>query len=244
MESLQDMLLEHVVPDQTGDLGKIHYSFTEMKIVHVHWPKVSSGDGIFVARNGALRLQGKYQLRRPGMFGYTKNGEFIFDLSAICLSIKENKSGTPNASPRHAHHSHHDNHRHHNTTLHPYDNSHRQLREVTCTVGHIKVKFHGGAAMICQFLTSLYIKMYRRHLEAQIASVIQETLKEDQQVLFSALTVMAAMNGDACSASPSTSPSRRHPTHHHDHGETATEYSPSRMQRFFDSFRRRNSAHS
>ena len=29
MESLQDMLLEHVVPDQTGDLGKINYKFYE-----------------------------------------------------------------------------------------------------------------------------------------------------------------------------------------------------------------------
>ena len=26
-------------------------------------------------------------------FGYIKNGEFIFDLSDICLSIKENKPG-------------------------------------------------------------------------------------------------------------------------------------------------------
>ena len=26
-------------------------------------------------------------------FGYTKCGEFIFDLSGICLSIKENKTG-------------------------------------------------------------------------------------------------------------------------------------------------------
>ena len=29
MENLQDMLLEHVVPDQSGHVGKIHYSFTQ-----------------------------------------------------------------------------------------------------------------------------------------------------------------------------------------------------------------------
>lgn len=29
MENLQDMLLEHVVPDQVGQVGRIHYSFTE-----------------------------------------------------------------------------------------------------------------------------------------------------------------------------------------------------------------------
>ena len=38
-----------------------------MKIVHVHWPRVSSSEGLFLATNGALRLQGKYQIRRPGM---------------------------------------------------------------------------------------------------------------------------------------------------------------------------------
>lgn len=29
MENLQDMLLEHVVPDQVGMVGKVQYSFTE-----------------------------------------------------------------------------------------------------------------------------------------------------------------------------------------------------------------------
>lgn len=237
------MLLEHVVPDQTGDLGKINYKFYEMKIVHVHWPKVSSADGIYLARNGALRLQGKYQLRRPGLFGYTKCGEFIFDLSGICLSIKENKTGSPNSSPRQGTTPHTEHHRHRDNRLRTQNPAQHQLREVTCTVAHIKVRFHGGAAMICQFLTSLYIKMYKRHLEQQISSVIRETLKDDQQVLFSALTVMAAMNGESCQAAATNSVpvQRRHLTQH---GETFTENSPSRMQRLFYSFRRRHSTHS
>jgi len=29
MENLQDMLLEHVVPDQIGLVGKVQYKFTE-----------------------------------------------------------------------------------------------------------------------------------------------------------------------------------------------------------------------
>lgn len=242
MERLQDML-QPVLQDHVVDIGKNNLRISEMKIVHVHWPRVSTGDGMYLARNGALRLQGKYQLRRPGLFGYTKSGEFIFDLSGICLSIKEHKQGTPTNSPRHgrSQHQRHDIHHHHESIRHSHDNAPCRLREVTCTVAHIKVRFHGGAAMICQFLTSLYIKMYKRHLEAQISSVIKETLKDDQQVLFSALSVMAAMNVEPCSDAPSTSVPRRHFTHH---GETATEYSPSRMQRLIYSFRRRHSVHS
>lgn len=38
-----------------------------MKIVHVHWPKVTTVDGLFMANNGALRLQGKYEIHRPGV---------------------------------------------------------------------------------------------------------------------------------------------------------------------------------
>lgn len=59
-------------------------------------------------------------------------------------------------SGRHRHHQHH--HRPHVLPAH----------HVTCTVGHIRVRFHGGAARLCQFLTSMYIKVYRRHLEAQV----------------------------------------------------------------------------
>ena len=76
--------------------------------------------------------------------------------------------GSPNSSPRHGTTSHTDHHRHRDNRLHPQNSAHHQLREVICTVAHIKVRFHGGAAMICQFLTSLYIKMYKRHLEQQV----------------------------------------------------------------------------
>lgn len=78
--------------------------------------------------------------------------------------------GTPTNSPRHgrSQHQRHDIHHHHESIRHSHDNAPCRLREVTCTVAHIKVRFHGGAAMICQFLTSLYIKMYKRHLEAQV----------------------------------------------------------------------------
>ena len=61
-----------------------------------------------------------------------------------------------------------DDYSHHEKYLHHDRN---ELREVACTVAHVKVKFHGGAAMICQFLTSLYIKMYKRQLEIQVASI-------------------------------------------------------------------------
>lgn len=41
--------------------------FFRMKIVHVHWPKVSNNGGLFLANNGALRLKGKYLIQRPGV---------------------------------------------------------------------------------------------------------------------------------------------------------------------------------
>ena len=61
-----------------------------------------------------------------------------------------------------------DDYSHHEKYLHHDRN---ELREVACTVAHVKVKFHGGAAMICQFLTSLYIKMYKRQLEIQVSYI-------------------------------------------------------------------------
>ncbi|WAQ96735.1 hypothetical protein MAR_029425 [Mya arenaria] len=158
MENLQERLLEHVVPDQVGQIGKVHYSFTEMRIVHVHWPKVNTVDGLFTATNGALRLQGK--------LGYHKVGEFVFDLKATAAALTE----------RHRHRQHH-----HRPRAMPHS--------VTCAVGHIKVRFHGGAARLCQFLTAMYIKVYRRHLEAQITKVIQEAVQDDGQILMSALSV-------------------------------------------------------
>ncbi|XP_052786236.1 uncharacterized protein LOC128221673 [Mya arenaria] len=187
MENLQERLLEHVVPDQVGQIGKVHYSFTEMRIVHVHWPKVNTVDGLFTATNGALRLQGKYEIHRQGVLGYHKVGEFVFDLSAIALTIKENTVSEATAAAlteRHRHRQHH-----HRPRAMPHS--------VTCAVGHIKVRFHGGAARLCQFLTAMYIKVYRRHLEAQITKVIQEAVQDDGQILMSALSVMASMHGAA-----------------------------------------------
>ena len=63
-----------------------------MKIVQVHWPKVSSVDGLFVATNGALRLQGKYQLHRPGVYVITCLFVLvfviiIFDIGSVDLSF-------------------------------------------------------------------------------------------------------------------------------------------------------------
>lgn len=209
MESLQDLLLEHKVPDQCGQLGKIRYRFAEMKIAQVHWPKVSSDGGFFVASNGALRLQGTYELHRPGVLGYTKSGEFVFDLGAICLTIRDFSQDEPSTPQR--------RHERRGRQVPPTD--------VTCTVGIIKVKFHGGAAMICQLLTSLYIKMYRRHIEAQIVQVIQETFRDDKHLIISALKVMAAVHTDRSESRPSSTTSDPHDT------------SPGRIQRFIDSMR-------
>ncbi|KAL4240608.1 hypothetical protein ACF0H5_001399 [Mactra antiquata] len=220
MENLQDMLLEHMVPDQTGQVGKVTYSFTEMKIVHVHWPKVSNVDGLFVANNGALRLIGKYLLHRPGVLGYNKTGEFIFDLGAICLSIRDNSSEDSQSRQRH----------------HQGSRQQQQPQNVTCTVGHIKVKFHGGAARVCQFLTSLYIKVYRRHLEAQIAKVVQETVKDDGQILMSALSVMATMHGVDDSSAQNQTSNRNGSTVQR--SQNSSESEGGAIQRFFDSFSR------
>lgn len=226
------MLLEHVVPDQIGQVGKIQYSFTEMRIVQVHWPKVTNTGGLFIANNGALRLHGKYHIQRPGMLGYNKSGEFIFDLGAICLSIKENETETQPSPTRSRYHNQHYHHHHHHR--------HRpRPPDVTCTVGQIKVRFHGGAARLCQFLTSLYIKVYRRHLEAQIARVIQETVQDDGQILLSALSVMSSIQSD------DTPVTETHIVHTQTttietHRVTASSSEPEigKVQRFLDSFSR------
>ncbi|XP_052263665.1 uncharacterized protein LOC127866876 isoform X2 [Dreissena polymorpha] len=194
---------------------------SRMRIVHVHWPRVSTVDGLFMANNGALRLEGKYELHRPGVLGYHKCGEFLFDLSAICLSIKETQLSESHSLPsgRVRHHQHH--HRSHVLPAH----------HVTCTVGHIRVRFHGGAARLCQFLTSMYIKVYRRHLEAQIAKVIQETVQDDGQILMSALSVMASINH---TSERHVTGSTERPTPEH----ALSEPGGGKIQRFLDSFSR------
>ncbi|XP_045212945.2 uncharacterized protein LOC123563885 [Mercenaria mercenaria] len=234
MENLQDKLLEHVVPDQVGQVGKIQYRFTEMRIVHVHWPKVTNSGALFIANNGALRLHGKYHIQRPGVLGYNKTGEFIFDLGAICLTIKDNSIEPTPSPPRHRHHHHHTHHHRHRPLPH----------DVTCTVGLIKVKFQGGAARVCQFLTSLYIKVYRRHLEAQIAKVIQETVQDDGQILLSALTVMASMHSENEEEPEHTERHRTHTETNSRHtivqrtASVSSEPEVGKMQRFLDSFTR------
>lgn len=171
-------------------------------------------------------------------------GEFIFDLSAINLSIKDN-SLEPSPEPHRRHHQPHPNH--HRNRVRPHD--------VTCTIGHIKVKFQGGAARLCQFLTSLYIKVYRRHLEAQISKVIQETVQDDGQILLSALSVMASMHSEveplaetpthSARRSPQnpTHPARRSPqniVHDSAHrlNRSTSENESGKIQRFLDSFTR------
>lgn len=238
MDSLQDRLLEHMVPDQIGHVGKIQYRFTEMKIVHVHWPKVSNNGGLFLASNGALRLKGKYLIQRPGVFGYNKMGEFTFDLSAINLTIKDNSSEPITVQNRPHYQPHPPRHR---NLVRPPD--------VICAIGHIKVRFHGGAARLCQFLTSLYIKLYRHHLEAQISKVIQETVQEDGEILLSALSVMASMHRDAeaegATRDEATTHTPRAAIQHTAHADrshrltrSTSEGESGKIQRFLDSFMR------
>ncbi|KAK3575848.1 hypothetical protein CHS0354_008030 [Potamilus streckersoni] len=168
MDGIQDRLLEHVIPQQEGHVGNVCYKFSEMRIVQVHWPRVSNISGKFLASDGALRIEGQYQLHKPGRLGYTKNGNFSFDIDGIHLTIMTNQHTREGAS---------------NGPVH-----------VTCSVGRIKIKFHGGAAFLCQLLTSLYIRMYHHHLERQMAEVFQETISREQHLVVSALTVMAAIN--------------------------------------------------
>ncbi|XP_060598973.1 uncharacterized protein LOC132752632 isoform X2 [Ruditapes philippinarum] len=237
MENLQDKLLEHVVPDQVGQVGKVHYRFTEMRIVHVHWPKVTNTGKLFIANNGALRLHGNYNIQRPGVLGYNKTGEFVFDLGAICLTIKDNSTESQPSPPRRS--------RHHNQHRPTHHHRHRPLpHDVTCTVGIIKVKFQGGAARLCQFLTSLYIKVYRRHLEAQIAKVIQEAVQDDGQILLSALTVMASMHSESGDDTYNIEEHRAHTEINTRHtiapSSTSASSEPEvgKVQRFLDSFTR------
>jgi len=58
----------YVLPHEDHKCIRIVPFPARMKIVHVHWPKVTTVDGLFMANNGALRLQGKYEIHRPGVW--------------------------------------------------------------------------------------------------------------------------------------------------------------------------------
>lgn len=86
---------------------------------------------------------------------------FIVSVYELFPFIDSRSSSSTSSTPRSHHRRHHQQRERHRL----------QPQDVTCTVGHIKVRFQGGAARLCQFLTSVFLKVYKRHLEAQVTQI-------------------------------------------------------------------------
>ncbi|KAM9444558.1 bactericidal permeability-increasing protein-like isoform 1-T2 [Clarias gariepinus] len=160
--ALQKKLKEIKIPDISGSkkvhlVGKVSYSLKGMKIVNLGLPKSAvglvPGTGVSLSISDAyINLHGNWRVKYMKII--KDHGSFDVSVSRLSISatigVKDDGAGRPMVS----------------------------CAACKASVGHVRVKFHGGASWLYNLFKSSVDKALRKTLQKQICSLVCEAIQE------------------------------------------------------------------
>ncbi|KAL4655897.1 bactericidal permeability-increasing protein-like [Arapaima gigas] len=159
---LQEKLKSIKIPDISGSahispIGKVDYSLSQMHITNLGLPASSlglvPGSGLSLSiSNAFINLNGHWHVKYLKII--KDSGSFDLSVSALTISViigvKSDETGRPSVSSANC----------------------------TASVGHVSIKFHGGASWLYNLFSSFIDKALRHALQEQICPLVQNAVSE------------------------------------------------------------------